>query len=200
MGSFVDFAARIDMEMLLTAATCATVVRLSSYLLGSHDGTYLRESISKMGITVVVLEVLIVMTRFFTTFQLLRLLNSFSWVARLTATRGWPAAFVVFGVVVTYLFTTLPGLLLPTGEMSKVKNDAIVYLRRRPFELLPVLTEYVVLYVLSTRSKRRLIIEGGSVAWLMCMSLILLIIAIRDVPARVVPDSYSTNEFHAAGS
>lgn len=178
-----DFTNQITPEALVTAAVAATVVRLLSYMYGSHDGDVLRESISKMGVTVVMLEILIVLLRFFSTFQILHLVAGTLQIRMPNVL--FAMSFVFFGAFVTFLFTKIPSF-LPSFPMDASQNDAVLYLEKRPFEVLPVITEYIVLFVLASRKdKQHILTNGGGALWILCMSMIMLIVAIRGTDTSV---------------
>lgn len=152
---------------LVSAALVATVVRLFFYLLGGKEGSYLRESISNMGVTVVLLEVCIVMLRFFTTFQMMERLNKY------ISDKYELVFFTIMGMTITLLWTTMPGMVMKKTEYA---NDAITYLTNRPFEPVPIFVEYTSLYLLSNK-----IVSQQTSLTILCMSVISVIIAISDV-------------------
>lgn len=86
---------------LITAGTLATTARVLSYLIGTHDGSYLRFAIAEMGTTVVVIEIAIVLLRFFTTLRLMKFMPSY------LVTRNEGMVFVALGVSITFLFCTI---------------------------------------------------------------------------------------------
>lgn len=152
---------------LVSAALVATVVRLFLYILGVREGSFLRESISSMGVTVVLLEVCIVMLRFFTTFQMMEQLKNF------ISPNFEMVVFTLMGMTITLLWTTMPGLIM---EKPGNANDAITYLTNRPFEPIPIFVEYTSLYLLSNN-----IVSQQTSLSILCMSIISVIIAISDV-------------------
>jgi len=155
-----------NLVTLVTAALIATVVRVFFYLIGGKEGSYLRESIENMGVTVVILEVCIVMLRFFTTFQLLDKFNHY------IPERYELIAFTITGMTITFLWTTLPNIIFTTPEYV---NDAMMYLTNRPFEPVPILVEYISLYLLNNK----IMSEQTSLS-ILCMAMISVIIAISD--------------------
>lgn len=156
-----------NLVTLVSAALVATVVRLFFYLLGGEEGSYLRESISSMGVTVILLEVCIVMLRFFTTFQLMERFKKY------IPDKYELVAFTLMGMSITFVWTTLPGMIMEKPEYA---NDAITYLTNRPFEPIPIFVEYTSLYLLSNK-----IISQQTSLTILCMAIISVIIAISDV-------------------
>ena len=152
---------------LVSAALIATVVRLFFYLIGGEEGSYLRESIANMGVTVVVLEVCIVMLRFFTTFQMV---DRFK---RYIPQKYELSAFALTGMLITFVWTTVPGIIFGKKEYE---NDAIMYLSNRPFEPVPILVEYTSLYILNNK-----IVSHQTSFTILCMAIITVIIALSDV-------------------
>jgi len=152
---------------LVSAALVATVVRIFFYLIGGKEGSYLRESISNMGVTVVLLEVCIVMLRFFTTIQMMERFNKY------IPDKYELAAFTLLGMSITLLWTTMPGIIMEKPEYA---NDAITYLTNRPFEPVPIFVEYTSLYLLSNK-----IVSQQTSLTILCMAIISVIIAISDV-------------------
>lgn len=152
---------------LISAALVATVVRLFFYLIGGKEGSYLRESISNMGVTVVLLEVCIVMLRFFTTFQMMRHFNKY------IPDKYEPVVFTLMGMSITLLWTTIPGLIM---EKKEYANDAIAYITNRPFETVPIFVEYASLYLLGNK-----VLSQEISLSILCMSIISVIIALSDV-------------------
>jgi len=156
-----------NLVTLVSASLIATVVRLFFYLLGGKEGYYLRESISNMGVTVVLLEICIVMLRFFTTFQMMERLKKY------ISDEYEVVAFILMGMTITLLWTTAPGMIM---EKPQYKNDAITYLINRPFEPVPIFVEYTSLYLLSNK-----IVSQRTSLTILCMATISVIIAISDV-------------------
>jgi hypothetical protein len=157
---------------LVSAALIATVVRLFLYLLGGEEGTYLRQSIKSIGLTVVVLEVCIVMLRFFTTFQILNFCYHYFQSSNKLKKLEW-FFFTLIGMTITYIWTTLPSLMKIEPHY---KNDALIYLSNRPFEPVPIIVEYISLYLLNYN-----VISTHTSLTILCMSVISVIIAISDV-------------------
>ena len=170
--------------MLLTAALIATVVRVFFYLSGSHEGTYLRQAIADVGVTVIVLEVCIVMVRFFTTFDIMARLKKY-------LSRSYEVfAFTGIGLLITYTLTNAPMAPIVTYILSKAPkswglgssyaayadNQALTYMANRPFEPLPIIVEYVSLYVLHNK-----IVSENQALSIMCTLIIAVIVAISDV-------------------
>lgn len=156
-----------NLVTLVTAALVATVVRLFFYLLGGEEGLYLRESISNMGVTVILLEVCIVMLRFFTTFQMMEHLKKY------ITDKYELVAFTIMGMSITFLWTTLPSMIM---EKPQYANDAVTYLTNRPFEPVPIFVEYTSLYLLSNK-----IVSQQTSLTILCTAIISVIIAISDV-------------------
>lgn len=156
-----------NLVALVSAALVATVVRLFLYLVGDKEGSYLRESISNMGVTVILLEVCIVMLRFFTTFQMMERFKKY------IPDKYELVAFILMGMSITFVWTTLPGMIM---EKPNSANDAITYLTNRPFEPVPILVEYTSLYLLSNK-----IVSQQTSLTILCMAIISVIIAISDV-------------------
>ena len=158
---------RIKLQSLLISAILATAVRLFMYMFGNHS-SYLRSAIDNMGITVVILEVCIVLLRFFSALSIMRYIIP---RVNLHETLG-SFAFIILGIFTTYVLTTIP-LLLPLKYKSE--NVAIKYLSYRPFELFPVIIEYVLLYLISKN-----VISSRSFFYIICLSIIALIISFHD--------------------
>lgn len=156
-----------NLVTLVSAALVATVVRLFFYLLGGKEGSYLRESISNMGATVILLEICIVMLRFFTTFQMMEHFKKY------ITDKYEIVAFTLVGMSITFLNTTLPGMIM---EKPQYANDAVTYLTNRPFEPVPIFVEYTSLYILSNK-----IVSQQTSLTILCMAIISVIIAISDV-------------------
>lgn len=152
-------------QSLLISAILATTVRLFMYIFGGHE-SYLRSAIDKMGITVVILEICIVLLRFFSVLSVMRYLE-----ANLNEELG-AFVFIILGTFTTYVLTTLP-LLMPLHYKSG--NVALQYLSSRPFEFFPVIVEYVSLHLIS-----RNVIGSRSSSYIICLSIVALIIAIHD--------------------
>ena len=152
---------------LTSAALIATAIRLFFYLSGSNDGSYLRESIKSMGVTVILLEVCVVMLRFFSTLNIVNLLKTY------ISSKYDMLLFIFTGVSITFLWTTLPGLII---DAPKYKNDALIYLANRPFEPVPIVVEYLSLYLLHNK-----IISTQTSLTTLCISIIAVVIAISDV-------------------
>jgi len=72
------------------------------------------------------------------------------------------------------LWTTGPDMIMETPKV--VKNDAIQYITNRPFEPVPILVEYISLYLLSNK-----ILSQQTLFTILCMGIISVIIAISDV-------------------
>eukprot|EP00965_Chrysotila_dentata_P181720 5999304-Pleurochrysis_carterae.AAC.1 len=90
---------RVQPSSLITAAVIATAVRLLSNMIGSTDGQFLERSIVKMGLSIIVLEICIVILRFFTVFRLVGLTFTV-----ISPNRVWPSVLVVvYGVAVSLL-------------------------------------------------------------------------------------------------
>jgi hypothetical protein len=157
-----------ETHILLTAALIATALRILSHIFGGDHGVYLRTAISQLGFTVVILEVCIILLRFFTTFQIMRK------VSKHVSTKYHMLLFTCIGILISYFNTVVPELIF--GQRKDIVNDAIVYINERPFELLPIVVEYMILYVLHSKILHRDI----SLSFL-CTALIGLVIAIRDV-------------------
>ena len=170
--------------MLLTAALVATVVRVFFYLSGRHEGSYLRQAIADVGVTVIVLEVCIVMVRFFTTFDMMARLKKY-------LPRNYEVfAFTAIGLLITYILTNAPMNSIVTYILTKLPkdwglgssyayyadNEALVYMANRPFEPLPIIVEYVSLYVLHHK-----ILSENQALSIMCTLIIAVIVAISDV-------------------
>lgn len=153
--------------ILVTAALIATVVRLFFYLVGGEEGSYLRQSIASMGMTVVILEVCIVMLRFFTTFQVMSRLKSH------ISEKYEFIFFALTGLFITFVWTTVPPLLM---EKPNIDNDALMYMTNRPFEPVPILVEYASLYVLHHK-----IVARNTALSFLCMAIMAVIVAIADV-------------------
>ena len=154
-------------QSLLVSAILATTVRLFMYMFGGHE-SYLRLAIDKMGITVVILEICIVLLRFFSALAVMRYV-----IPRTNLHERFGALiFISLGIFTTYVLTTLP-LLLPL--QYKYGNVALQYLSSRPFELFPVVTEYVCLYLISQR-----VLGSETFSYIICLSIVALIIAIHD--------------------
>ena len=156
-----------NLVTLVSAALIATVVRLFLYLVGVKEGSYLRDAIGNMGVTVVLLEVCIVILRFFTAFQLIQSLK------RYIPNKYELIAFTAIGMSITFLWTTVPGMIM---EKHVYPNDAVTYLTNRPFEPIPILVEYTSLYLLHNN-----ILSQNSSLAILCMAIISVIIAISDV-------------------
>ena len=154
-------------QSLLISAILATTVRLFMYMFGGHE-SYLRVAIDKMGITVVILEICIVLLRFFSALSVMRYVIP---RAHLHEELG-AFVFIILGIFTTYVLTTIP-LLLPLHYKSG--NVALNYLSTRPFELFPVVVEYVSLYLISQN-----MLGSLSSSYLICLSIVALIIAIHD--------------------
>lgn len=154
-----------ELVVLVTAALIATVVRMFLYLLGGNEGTYLRNSIAEMGTTVILLEVCIVMLRFFTTFQVMSFLRP--------SRKYEMIQFAAIGMLITFTWTTLPVFLFGKVDMA---NNALMYISNRPFEPLPILVEYISLYLLHHR-----IINRNTFLTILCMSIISVVIALNDI-------------------
>lgn len=175
-----------NLVTLVSAALIATVVRLFFYLLGGKEGSYLRESISNMGVTVVLLEVCIVMLRFFTTFSMVERFKKY------IPEKYELVAFTLMGMSITFLWTTLPGMIMQQPEYA---NDAITYLTKRPFEPVPIFVEYTSLYILSNK-----IVSQQTSLTILCMAIISVIIAISDVKGngntifRSIRNQYEAHE------
>ena len=71
----------IKFQSLLISAILATTVRLFMYIFGGHE-SYLRTAIDQMGITVVILEICIVLLRFFSSLVHNEVFNSKGQVVR----------------------------------------------------------------------------------------------------------------------
>ena len=154
-------------QSLLISAILATTARLFMYMFGGHE-SYLRAAIDKMGITVVILEICIVLLRFFSALSVMsHLIPKANLHEELEA-----FVFIIMGIFTTYVLTTLP-LLLPLQYKSG--NVALQYLSSRPFELLPVAIEYISLYLISQN-----VIGSRSFSYITCLSIVALIIAIHD--------------------
>jgi hypothetical protein len=175
--------------MLLTAALVATVARVFFYLSGSHEGTYLRQAIADVGVTVIVLEVCIVMVRFFTTFDMMTRLKKY--LPRNNRVLYHEVfAFTAIGLLITYILTNAPMGSIITYILTKLPkdwglgssyayyadNEALVYMANRPFEPLPIIVEYVSLYVLHHK-----ILSENQALSIMCTLIIAVIVAISDV-------------------
>lgn len=160
-------AKEANLVTLVTAALVATVVRVFFYLIGGKEGSYLRESIENMGVTVVILEVCIVMLRFFTTFKVIDKFTKY------IPEKYELIAFTATGMTITFLWTTIPNMMLENPEYV---NDAMIYLTNRPFEPIPILVEYISLYLLNNK----IISEHTSLS-ILCMAMISVIVAISDV-------------------
>lgn len=156
-----------NLVTLVSAALIATVVRLFFYLLGGKEGLYLRESISNMGVTVILLEVCIVMLRFVTTFQMIELFKKY------ITDKYELVVFTLMGLSITLLWTKLPSMIIKKPESA---NDAVTYLTNRPFEAVPILVEYTSFYILSNK-----IVSQQTSLSILCMAIISVIIAISDV-------------------
>lgn len=155
------------LQSLLAASIVATTVRLFMYIFGGHK-SHLRGAIETMGITVVVLEICIVMLRFFSAITVMRYALPRVRIGGFVGS----VVFVLLGTLTTYVLTTIP-LLLPVRYESK--NVALTYLSSRPFEFVPVVVEYVALYMMN-----RNIVGAHSFAYVICLSTISLIVAIHD--------------------
>jgi uncharacterized membrane protein len=154
-------------QPLLISAILATTVRLFMYMFGGHE-SYLRVAIEKMGITVVILEICIVLLRFFSALTVIRYV-----IPRTKLHEQLGASIFIFmGIFTTYIFTAAP-LLLPVHY--KFGNVALQYLSSRPFELFPVIVEYVSLYLISQN-----VLNSMSSSYITCLSVVALIIAIHD--------------------
>ena len=156
-----------NLVTLVSAALVATVVRLFFYLLGGEEGSYLRESIANMGVTVILLEVCIVMLRFFTTFQMMERFKKY------IPDKYELVVFTLMGMSITFVWTTLPGMIMEKPEYA---NDAVTYLTNRPFEPIPIFVEYTSLYLLSNK-----IVSQETSLTILCTAIISVIIAISDV-------------------
>lgn len=156
-----------SLVVLVTAALVATVVRIFFYLSGSQEGTYLRHSIVEMGPTVVVLEVCIVMLRFFTAFEVMKLLRPY------ISERREMLYFTLVGMLITFTWTTLPGAFVDT---PKYDNHALMYVLNRPFEPIPIVVEYVSLYMLHHR-----LVSRNTALSVLCTAVIAVILAIAQV-------------------
>tara|TARA_B100001094_G_scaffold311641_1_gene347500 strand:+ start:295 stop:801 length:507 start_codon:yes stop_codon:yes gene_type:complete len=154
-------------QSLLISAILATTVRLFMYIFGGHE-SYLRAAIDRMGITVVILEICIVLLRFLSALSVMRYLIP---KANLNEELG-AFVFTILGIFTTYVLTTLP-LLMPLQYKSG--NVALQYLSSRPFELFPVVVEYVSLYLISQN-----VLGSQSFSYITCLSIVALIIAIHD--------------------
>ena len=152
---------------LVSAALIATVVRLFFYLVGGKEGSYLRESIGNMGVTVVLLEVCIVMLRFFTTFSIMERIQ------RYVNPRYNLIIFTMMGMGITLLWTTVPGMIIDKPEYA---NDAVMYLSNRPFEPIPIIVEYASLYLLHNR-----VFSQRISLTILCAAIISVIVALSDV-------------------
>jgi len=161
-----------DPLAFVTAALLATILRLFLYILGVREGEYLRDAIAEMGATVVVLETLIVMLRFFTTLRILKLLTGAGLVGKMMEA----PLFVCCGLAITWLWTTLPKL-LGLRPVWGDTNHAIAYLAHRPFEPLPIIFEYLVLYSIHNRH-----VKYDQMFFLLCLAMVAVIIAIYNVP------------------
>lgn len=154
-------------QSLFASALIATTIRLFMYMFGGHK-SYLRAAIEDMGITVVILEICIVLLRFFSALTVMRFL-----IPKISLHEDVGSfLFISIGILSTYVLTTLP-LLFPVGVQSS--NVAISYLSQRPFELIPVFVEYFALYVINKN-----LISSSSFNYIICVSVIALIIAIHD--------------------
>ena len=158
---------KIKFESLLISAILATTVRLFMYMFGGHE-SYLRSAIDRMGITVVILEICIVLLRFFSALSVMQYIIP---RVRLHERLG-SFVFIILGIFTTYVLTTLPLLLHPRFKSG---NVALTYLSYRPFELFPVIIEYVSLYLISQN-----VIGSQSFSYIICLSIVALIIAIHD--------------------
>ena len=156
-----------NFQTLLISAILATTVRLFMYMFGGHE-SYLRTAIDRMGITVVILEICIVLLRFFSALSVMRYILP---KANLHGELG-SFVFVSMGIFTTYVLTTLP-LLLPIHYKSN--NVALAYLSSRPFELFPVIVEYVSLFLIGKN-----VIGSHSSSYIICVAIVALIIAIHD--------------------
>lgn len=152
---------------LISAALIATVVRLFFYLIGGKQGSYLRDSIANIGVTVILLEVCIVMLRFFTTFSMMERINHYM------HPKYKVLVFTLMGMSITFLWTTLPGMIV---DKKEYENDAVVYLTNRPFEPIPVIVEYASLYLLHNG-----VVSQRTSLTILCMAIISVIVAISDV-------------------
>jgi hypothetical protein len=156
-----------ELVTLVSAALIATVVRLFFYLVGGKEGSYLRESIGNMGVTVVLLEICIVMLRFFTTFSMMERIKHY------IDPRYNLIVFTIMGMSITLLWTTLPGIVIDKPDYA---NDAVMYLSNRPFEAIPIIVEYTSLYLLHNR-----VFSQRTSLTILCAAIISVIIAISDV-------------------
>ena len=86
------------MVTLVSAALVATVVRLFLYLTGGKKDLT-EDSIANMGLTVILLEVCIVMLRFFTTFQMMERFNKY------VTEKNEFVTFTIMGMAITFLWT-----------------------------------------------------------------------------------------------
>ena len=179
-----DWVTKAGFTMLFTAALIATVVRVFFYLSGRHEGAYLRQAIADVGVTVIILEVCIVMVRFFTTFDIMVRLKKY-------IPRNYEVfAFTAIGLLITYTLTNAPMEPIATYILSKLPkswglgnsyatyadNDALMYMANRPFEPIPIIVEYVSLYVLHHK-----IVSEHQALSVMCTLIIAVIVAISDV-------------------
>ena len=156
-----------ELVTLVSAALIATVVRLFFYLFGGKEGSYLRESIGNMGVTVVLLEVCIVMLRFFTTFSMMERIKHY------VDPRYNLIVFTMMGMGITLLWTTVPGMIIDKPEYA---NDAVMYLSNRPFEPIPIIVEYTSLYLLHNR-----VFSQRTSLTILCVAIISVIVALSDV-------------------
>eukprot|EP00965_Chrysotila_dentata_P207624 6184238-Pleurochrysis_carterae.AAC.1 len=160
---------RIQASTLVTAAVLATAVRLFLYILGSNDGRFLQRSIYKMGLSVIILEMCIVILRFFTVFKLMRLTYT-----AVSPRRVPPVLLLVsYGVILSFLLTFVSKGVSAVGRVA-IENGAVVYLQNRPFEPLPVFVEYASIYLLHNNIVNKY--TGYSV---LCVALIALVIAFQ---------------------
>ena len=145
-----------NLVTLVTAALIATVVRILLYLNGNQEGGYLTNAIANVGMTVIVLEVCIVLLRFFTAFNIMHIFNKF--IPR----RFELVTFTAIGMVITFILTNISFI----GGISPIQfgnNEALTYIVNRPFEPLPLIVEYVALCVRTDVHKKVLDeMPGGS--------------------------------------
>ena len=154
---------------LVTAALIATVVRILLYLNGNQEGGYLTNAIANVGMTVIVLEVCIVLLRFFTAFNIMHIFNKF--IPR----RFELVTFTAIGMVITFILTNISFI----GGISPIQfgnNEALTYIVNRPFEPLPLIVEYVALYILHHK-----FVSTNVALSLMCSSIIAVMIAVSNV-------------------
>jgi hypothetical protein len=145
---------KADAFALVTAATVASAYRLYTFThpvqSAKRDGRHFYNALRTLGLSVVVLEMVIVMLRYFTVMWVIRTLVSTTFWPHQMRLSSRPWLVVVLGILVTFILAVIPKAvqqLVTGGQNSTHENEAVQYLMNRPFELAPVFVEYAVLYL-----------------------------------------------------